>query len=92
MPEEKKVDKLVKDLKVGDKLVIKKNKKPHPIIDEIRTEETEITIEDVKPTYVTLKYQTTKEYAKEHDGEATHEISFASMFLKDYFKKKDDKK
>ncbi len=91
MADEKKVveDKLVKSLSVGDKLVIKRGKKPHPVSDHIRTMETELVIKDIKSTYVTLEYKANKEFAEEHDGQVTEELSFSTLFLKDYFKKKD---
>lgn len=84
-----KVDQLASTLEVGDKLVIKKNKKPALIAEHIRTMETELIVEDIKPTYVTLSYKTTKDFAKENDGVGTEKISFATLFLKDFFKKKD---
>lgn len=90
MPDEKeKVDKLVRDLSVGDKLVIKKGKKPHPISEHIKTMETELVVKDIKSTYVTLEYRANKEFAEENEGRATEELAFSNVFLKDYFKKKD---
>lgn len=87
MAEEKKVEQ--KDnLKVGDKLLIKSTKNlPAPVDENIRTLETELIIEEVHPTYVTMSYKTTKEFAEEHEGVASTKVSFLRKNVKEFFKK-----
>lgn len=80
------------EIKVGDKLVIKSTKKlPKPVDESIRTLETELVVEDVQATYVTMSYKTTKEFANDHDGVAENKISFLRDNVKEFFKKKDKK-
>ncbi len=80
-------------LKPGDKVVIKSTKNlPAPVDENIRTLETELVIEEVHPSYVTMSYKTTKEFALENEGVAETKVSFLKKNMKEFFKKKTVKK
>ncbi len=74
---------------VGDKLVIKTKENLPAVVDEsIKTLETELVIEEIQPTYITMSYKTSKEYAEEHEGTNETKISFLRSNIKEFFKKK----
>ncbi len=75
-------------LKVGDKLLIKNKKNLPTVVDEsIKTLETELTIEEVHPNYVTISYKTNKEFTEEHEGIKVNKVSFLRKNMKEFFKK-----
>ncbi len=79
----------MKEVKTGDKLVIKSTKNlPTPIDDSIKTLETELIVEDVnKGGYVTLSYQTTEKFAKEeNEGKKKRKINFLTKNIPEFFK------
>lgn len=79
----------MKDVKVGDKLVIKSTKNlPAPVDDSIKTLETELVVEEVNDGgYVTLSYETTKEFAvNENEGQKKRKINFMTRNIPEFFK------
>ena len=82
---------IMEDIKVGDKLVIKSTKNlPTPIDDSIKTLETELLVEEVNGGgYVTLAYETTKEFSKEeNEGKKKRTINFMTRNIPEFFKVK----
>lgn len=82
-------NKIMKEVKVGDKLVIKSRKNlPAPVDESIKTLETELVVEDVNEGgYVTLSYETTKEFAlEENEGQKRRKINFMTRNIPEFFK------
>lgn len=73
----------------GDKVIVKNKKNlPAPISENIKTAETELTVEEVHPNYVTLSYNTTKEFALENNGAKTAKVNMFRENMSVYFRKK----
>lgn len=79
----------MKEVKAGDKLVIKSTKNlPTPIDDSIKTLETELVVEEVNEGgYVTLSYEVTTEFAREeNEGKRKRKINFFTRNIPEFFK------